>query len=229
MNEIVLAAGAAFWFGFLTSVSPCLLATNVAAISFLARRMSSLRHVLLSCLAYIAGQALAFVLLAMCIVTSLLSAPLLSHWLQKYMFRMLGPILILCALFLLELVSVQFGSGKLKEWAHKRSNTGGFWIAAVLGIVFAMSFCPTTAALFFFSLLPLAVANESSVFLPAMYALGVALPVMVFSLLIAMTAHRVAQVFAGVGRIERWARFATGGIFLAVGIYFTIAFTLGVF
>jgi len=51
---------------------------------------------------------------------------------------------------------------------------------------------------------------------------------MVFSLLIAMMAHKVAAVFAQVGRAERWARFATGGIFLAVGVYFTMAFTLGI-
>ncbi|MBX7255740.1 MAG: cytochrome c biogenesis protein CcdA [Candidatus Hydrogenedentes bacterium] len=227
MREFAFAIGAAFWFGFLTSISPCLLATNVAAISFLARRMNSLRHVLFSSLCYIVGQAAAFVILAMCLVNSLLSAPLVSHWLQKYMFRLLGPILILCALFLLELISVQFGSGRLKAWAHRHSNAGGFWIAALLGIVFAMSFCPTTAALFFFSLLPLAIANESALILPAAYAVGVALPVMLFSILIATMAHKVAAIFAQVGRAERWARYATGSIFLIVGIYFTLAFTLG--
>lgn len=226
MREFVFALGAAFWFGILTSISPCLLATNVAAISFLARRMGSLRHVLLSALCYIAGQAMAFVALAACLVNSLLSAPVVSLWLQKYMFRLLGPILIVCALFLLELITLQFGSGRLKAWAHRHANTGGFWIAAMLGIVFAMSFCPTTAALFFFSLLPLAIASESPLALPAAYALGVAMPVFAFSVLIATMAHRVASAFAQVGRGERWARLATGLVFLALGMYFTLAFTL---
>lgn len=229
MRDTALAASGAFWLGILTSISPCLLATNVAAIAFLARRVDSPRFVLISSLFYIAGQALAFVLLAMALVSSLLSVPLASHWLQKYMFRLLGPILILCALFLLDLLSVQLGTGRLKAWAQGRARTGGFWVAAVLGIVFAMSFCPTTAALFFGILLPLAIAHESSVFLPLVYALGVALPVMAFSLLIAFSVHRVARVFARVARVERWARSVTGGIFLAVGLYFTLAFTLELF
>ena len=226
MSQTLLASGAAFWFGILTSISPCLLATNVTAISFLARRVDNPRYVLISCACYIAGQAIAFVLLAMVIVTSLMSMEVVSHWLQKYMFRLLGPILILCALFLLDLLSVQIGSGRMKAWVQARANTGGFWIAALLGIIFAMSFCPTTAALFFGSLLPLAVANESSVFLPMVYAFGVALPVMVFSVLIAVTAHRVAYVFSKLRGVEVWARHATGGIFLIVGLYFTVVYTL---
>lgn len=228
MTEWGLAAGAAFWLGVLTSISPCLLATNVTAITFIARRIDKPKYVVLSGLFYTAGQALAFVLLAMTIVTSLVSVPILSHWLQKYMFRLLGPILILAAMFLLELLEVQFGGNRLKQWVQGRAETGGLWIAALLGIVFAMSFCPTTAALFFGSLIPLAIAHESPIFLPLMFAVGVALPVLAFGLLIALAAHKVGPVFAQIGRAERWARYGTGGIFLAVGLYFTLAFTIGV-
>ncbi len=115
----------------------------------------------------------------------------------------------------------------MKAGVQERANAGGFWVAALLGIIFAMAFCPTTAALFFGSLLPLAITHESGVFLPTVYAIGVALPVMSFSLIIALTAHRLAYVFTRVGKVERWARFGTGAIFLAVGIYFTVAYTLG--
>ena len=229
MSDMVLSAGAAFWLGILTSISPCLLATNVAAISFLARRVDRVRYVLISSLCYIAGQAIAFVLLAATLITSVLSVPLVAHLLQKYMFRLLGPVLILCALFLFEMISVQLGSGRLKAWAQGRANGGGFGVAALLGLVFAMSFCPTTAALFFGSLLPLATAHQSEVFLPLVYALGVALTVMVFSLLTAFMAQQVANVFAHVGRAERWARQGTGAIFLVVGLYFTLRYTLELF
>lgn len=228
MTELGLAAGGAFWLGVLTAISPCLMATNVTAISFIARRVTRPKYVVLSGLFYTAGQALAFVLLAMLLVTSLLSVPLVSHWLQKYMFRLLGPILILAAVFLLELIDVQFGSGRMKAWVQGRAETGGLWVAALLGIVFAMSFCPTTAALFFGSLIPLAIAHESSVFLPLMFAVGAALPVLAFGLIIALAAHRVGRVFERMGRIEFWARRATGGIFLVVGLWFTLAFTIDV-
>lgn len=226
MSEFALAAGGAFWLGILTAISPCLMAANVTAITFIARRVDRPKYVLLSGLFYTAGQALAYVLLSMVLVTSLLSVPLVSQWLQKYMLQLLGPILILTAMFLFELLDLQFGAGKLKQHAQKRAETGGLWVAAMLGIVFAMTFCPTTAALFFGSLIPLAVTHESSVLLPLCYAAGVALPVLGFALLIALAANKVGHVFRSVGRGERWARYATGAVFLAVGFYFTLAYTI---
>jgi cytochrome c biogenesis protein CcdA len=221
------ATAQAFWLGFLTSISPCLLATNIAAISFLARRVDKPRLVFLSGLCYLVGQAVAFVLLAMLLVEGLLSVPLVSHWLQKYMFRLLGPLMILCAMLLLELISVQLGRGKLKAWAQEHTRAGGYWAAALLGIVFAMSFCPTTAALFFGGLLPLSIERESSLYLPFVYAMGVALPVLVFSTIVATAAHKVGVVYAKVAAMERPARYITGCIFLVVGIWFTVAFTFG--
>ena len=228
MSQWLLSAGGAFWLGILTSISPCLLATNVTAISFLARKVDKPRFVLLSSGCYMLGQAAAFVLLAMLLVGSLVSTPVLSHWLQKYMYGLLGPMLIIVAMFLLELLEVNFGRGRLKQWVQRRGGNGGLWAAALLGIVFAMSFCPTTAALFFGTLIPLAVAQHSSVFLPLMYALGVALPVLVLSVLVALAAHKVGRAFQRISQVEWWARRATGIVFLVVGLYFTLAFTLGV-
>lgn len=226
MSDHSFPTMAAFWFGVLTSISPCLLATNVAAISFLARRVAHPRFVLLSCAFYIAGQALAFVALAAILLTSVLSVPVVALLLQKYMFRLLGPMMLVCAVFLLELLSIELGSGRLKAWVQSRAGDAGLWTAALFGIVFAMSFCPTTAALFFGSLLPLAVVEHSTIVLPAAYALGVAFPVLVFSVVLALAAHRLARMYESVGRVERWARWGTGGVFLLVGIYFTLAYTL---
>ena len=228
MIATLWATGAAVWLGLLTSISPCLLATNVAAVSYLARRVDRPRLVLLSCACYIAGQALAFVLLALLLITSVLSAPPVSHALQKYLFRLLGPLLIVCAVLLLEWVTPPLPRGRLKAWAQQHATQGGLWVAAFLGIVFAMSFCPTTAALFFGSLLPLALQHESAFFLPLAYAVGVALPVIGFSLLIALAAHRVAPAFHRAARVDSVARQATGYIFLAIGLYFTLAYTLQV-
>lgn len=228
MTDYTLAIGAAFWLGFLTAISPCLMATNVAAITFIARKVNDTRYALLSGLFYIAGQALAYIVMSMLLVSSILSVPSVSLWLQSYMLRLLGPILIITALFLLELLTWQLGKGWLKEKAQQRAAQGGLWVASLLGIVFAMSFCPTTAALFFGSLIPLAVAHESSVVLPLSYALGVAVPVLIFALLIVFAAHRVGQVFKRIQRAERWARFVTGSVFLLIGLYFTLAYTLDV-
>lgn len=228
MTAGVLVWAEVFWYGVLTAVSPCLMATTVAAITFIARRVDKPKYVLASGLFYVGGQAAAYVVMSALLVTSLLSVPVVSQWLRTYLLDFMGPILILTGMFLLELISMQFGKGRLKEVAQKRAETGGMWVAALLGILFAMSFCPTTAALFFGRLIPRAVEFESPVFLPLLYAAGVAVPVLIFALLIALAANKVAKVFEQVGRVERWARYATGGLFLFVGVYFTLAYTLGV-
>ena len=139
---------------------------------------------------------------------------------------MLGPILILTAMFLLELVSFNVRGGTFKDEVQQKAATGGAWISALLGIVFAMSFCPTTAAWFFGNLIPLAIRHQSPIYLPLMYALGVALPVCGLALLIVFAANRVGDVFRNVQRGERWTRFGVGSIILAIGVYFTLRFTL---
>jgi cytochrome c-type biogenesis protein len=226
VNASAVELALAWWFGLLTAISPCLLATNVTAIAFIARRVTRPRYVLLSGLFYTFGQALAFVLLSVAILAGLLSVPSVAYWLQKYLFRLLGPLLIVCALFLFQWLTPHWGTGRLKAWAQQWAGAGGLWAAALLGIVFAMSFCPTTAALFFGSMLPLAFARESPVLIPLAYALGVALPVLSLSVMIALAAHRIGQMFTRIGNFEHYARNATGLLFLGVGLYFTLAYTL---
>ena len=228
MSDYTLAMAIAFWLGILTAISPCLMATNVAAITFIARKIDNTRYALISGLFYIFGQALAYIIMSALLVSSLLSVPSVSLWLQTYMLRLLGPILIITALFLLQLLAFHIGKGVLKEKAQKRAEQGGLWVSSLLGIVFAMSFCPTTAALFFGSLIPLAVTHESSIFLPLMYALGVAVPVLIFALLIMLATHRVSKAFKSIQSIEKYARNITGGVFLLIGIYFTLAYTLDI-
>jgi len=119
------ALGGACWLGILTSISPCLLATNVTAIGFISRRLDQPRLVALSGTCYMAGQALGFIVLAALITGSIASVPLLSHGLQKYMFRLLGPIMLVTGLLLLEFIKIEFGRGRLKGWAQRFGEGGG--------------------------------------------------------------------------------------------------------
>jgi cytochrome c-type biogenesis protein len=98
----------------------------------------------------------------------------------------------------------------------------GVWGAGLLGILFALSFCPTSAALFFGSLLPLAVDTGSGLLLPALYGLGTALPVVFFAFVIASGANRLGKAFEKVTQLELWARRVTGGLFIGIGIWFTL-------
>ncbi len=228
MNEYALAIASAFWLGVLTSISPCPLATNVAAMSFVGRRVGSPRRVFLAGTLYTAGRALTYGLLGVVLVSSLLSAPWLSNLLQKYMNLALGPLLILVGMVLLEMITFNVGNGGIGDSLRKKMEHMGFWGAGLMGIVFALSFCPTSAALFFGSLLPLALKQESGLALPTIYGIATGLPVLLFAVLIAMGAKKVGKAYDRILAFEHWARKITGGIFIAVGIYYCLTLVFGV-
>jgi cytochrome c biogenesis protein CcdA len=165
--------------------------------------------------------------LAVVLVKSLSAMPVVSHWLQKYMNRLLGPVLILVAMVLLDLLSFSVSSGGIAQWCHKRASELGLVGALLLGMLFALSFCPVSAALFFATLIPLSVKHSSAVLLPTIYGIGTALPVLIFALLLTAGADLMARAFQRVTQFELWARRITGIVFLAIGIYFTFAYTLG--
>jgi cytochrome c biogenesis protein CcdA len=228
MTEFIVGVGSALWLGILTSISPCPLATNIAAISYIGRKVGSSRQVFLTGLLYTIGRTLAYLGLAFVLVASVLSVPQISLFLQKYMHLVLGPLLIVVGMFLLGLIELNMGGGGMGEGLQKRVDALGVWGALLLGIVFALTFCPTSAALFFGSLVPLSLKVNSSVTLPAIYGVGTALPVMVFAVLLATSAQSVGRAYNVLAKIEWWARMLTGGIFILVGIYFSLKYVFQV-
>jgi cytochrome c biogenesis protein CcdA len=229
MGEYTLGVASALWLGVLTSISPCPLATNIAAISYIGRRVGKPRQVFLTGLIYTLGRTLVYLTLGVVLVAGLLSVPWLSMFLQKYMNKLLGPILIVVAMFLLELIQVNVSGAGVSDKMQKRVDTMGMWGAGLLGVVFALAFCPVSAALFFLTLIPLSVKVNSSVMLPSVYGAGTALPVIVFAVLIALSAQSVGKAFNAMTKIEWWARRITGVLFLVVGIYYSLRFIFDVF
>lgn len=225
MEDPFLLLGSALWLGVLTSISPCPLATNIAAISFISRNLEKTRQVFWAGLLYTAGRTLTYLVLGIVLVTSMLSIPLLSMWLQDYMYKLLGPILIVAGMFLLELLQVNIPGGKLGQWAQGRVESWGQGGAFLLGIIFALSFCPVSAALFFGSLIPLALNAGSGVLLPSVYGVGTALPVFAFALLIVAGARSVGRAFGVVSRIEPRMRQFTGLLFIGIGIYYSLRYS----
>jgi len=227
LPEALISAGSAVWLGILTSISPCPLATNVAAISYLGRRVDNPRYVLGGGLLYTVGRTAAYVALGFVCVTGLLSMPEVSRFLQRHMNRILGPVLIVAGVLLLEVIRpVLPGLGRRGERLRQRLETKGVWGAVPLGALFALSFCPVSAALFFGSLIPLAVRFDSPVLFPSLYGAGTALPVVGFAVLVAFGARFVAKAFNRLAVVERWARRLTGLVFVGVGIYMTVIYTL---
>ena len=220
MTEFLLAVVSAFWLGILTSISPCPLATNIAAISFVSRRVASPFQVFLSGLLYTAGRTLSYLVLAVLLVSSLLLAPGVSHLLQKYMNKALGPLLILVGMVLLELIQIKFSGSGVSEKMQKRVEAMGIWASLPLGAVFALSFCPISAGFFFGGLITLALQHKSGFIIPAAYGIATGLPVLVFAVLIALGANRLGQAYDKLVAFEKWARRITGVIFICVGIYY---------
>ena len=228
MGDMLLSVGSAIWLGVLTSISPCPLATNIAAISFIGRRVGRPRAAVATGLLYTLGRTVAYVVLAALLVFGALSSPTVSDLLLKHMNKFLGPLFILVGMVLVGLIQINTRGSGLGERIGKRVETWGTWAGLPLGIVFALSFCPGSAALYFGGLIPLAVKHQSAVMLPTLYGIGTALPVLVFAILIVVSTHAVALVFDRVTQFEFWARRITGVLFIGIGIYFCLAFVFRV-
>lgn len=228
-GEWVFVMWSAFWLGILTSISPCTLAMNILAISFIGRRVGNPRAVLVAGVLYTLGRSLAYVAVAAILVASVLSVPTVADWLQKYMNKLLGPILILVGMLLLEMFKINVATTGMSERLGKRVEGWGVWGGFALGVVFALSFCPGNAGLYFLGLIPLSVKHSSSVLLPSLFGIGTALPVFAFAFLIVLGTQAVGRAFERITQFERWARYVTGVIFIGIGIYFTLAFIFRVF
>lgn len=228
MESFWIGISTAMWLGLLTSISPCPLATNIAAISYIGKQVDQPRRVFAAGLFYTIGRALTYVLVGALVVASLLSAPVASTWLQVYLNKLLGPVLIIVGMFLLELLKApSFGSSGSTA-LQARLATKGLWGAGALGMLFALSFCPTSAALFFGSLVPLSLKWQSSIVLPTIYGIGTAVPVFAFALVVVAGARSVDRLFRRISSLELWARRITGTIFIAVGIYLSAVYVFGV-
>ncbi len=223
MEGIIFSLLSALWLGILTSISPCPLASNIAAVSYILKRVDHTSYVLTSGILYTLGRVIGYTGLGILITTSLLSIPQTSYFLQNYMNKILGPILIIAGFFLLGIFQFTFPGFSSSDKLVSRFKNLGALGNVPLGILFALSFCPISAALFFGSLIPLALKNSSSIILPAIYGIGTGLPVLAFAILIAMGIKNIGKVFKRVTLFEHWARRVIGIIFILVGIYYILA------
>lgn len=222
MDSQWLSIGSALWLGILTSISPCPLATNLAAISYIGRDSGQTRMVVLSGLLYTLGRVIAYTALAALVVASILSAPGTAVWLQRNINLFLGPLLVLVGMALVGLIELPLPSGAMLSGYRERIQKLGLAGAGLLGLLFALSFCPVSAGLFFGSLIPLAIAKQSPFLLPVVYGIGTGVPVLGFAFVLAFGAKSVGMAFQRVSNVDRWLRPATGLVILSVGVYLTL-------
>lgn len=225
MDSFFLLATSALWLGILTSISPCPFATNVAAVAYVGRQVGRRRAVLAAGVLYTAGRTLSYTVLGAGAVWSLMSMVSVSSFLQGAFHKALGPLLIVVGLMLLGVLRLEFGGKGISEKLKNRVESYGIWGALALGVIFALSFCPVSAGLFFGSLVPMAAQHSSPILFPLLFGIGTALPVLLFALLLAFGAQWLGTAIGRVQTFERWARWLTAGIFILVGLYETLSVT----
>lgn len=222
----VLTALSALWLGVLASVSPCPLAANLAAFSFIQKEGLSPRRVLLSGTLYSAGRTVTFAVAGVIVISGLTAIPEVSLFMQRHMNRLIGPILLIVGVFVLDLIEVR-GRKPLAERVSSGTLFRGAAGAFLMGILFALAICPVSAALFFGGLIPLAAEKGSRVVLPALFGLGSGLPVTALSFIFSMGARAVSRSMGAVYNLQKIIQAASGVILILIGLYFSLTSTFG--
>ncbi len=226
MEKFFLDFWIALWLGITTSISPCPLATNIAAISYVGRRAGTVRGIITAGLLYTLGRMISYLAVGFIVTKSLLSIPQLSMFLQTHMNQIIGPLLIVVGLVLFGFIDFSTGGGGFTEKLKAKVDKAGVWGALILGLLFALTFCPVSAALFFGSLIPIAVRHSSTFIIPSIYGIGTAVPVLVFAIIMAFSVRAVGKVFSKITSIEIWIRRIMALVFIGAGVYMTLVHTL---
>lgn len=210
----------AFLLGILTSISPCPLATNITAIAYISKEIKTVKNTLLNGLFYTIGRGISYTVLATLIYFGLSSFQISSIF-QGWGDKILGPVLIIIGLIMLGVIKINLGVKnekieKLKRWLAGKGYIGSF----LLGILFALAFCPYSGVLFFGILIPLILSSSFGLLLAPLFALGTGLPVIIFSFFIAFGMQKIGRAFHIVQKIEKSMRYLVASIFMIAGLYY---------
>ena len=212
---------AAFSLGLLTAISPCPLATNIAAIAYISRDVTNRRYAVTSSVLYTLGRMVAYSVLGFLIIRASLEIPGVAMFLQDTGEKVLGPILIAVGIVLLNVHRLRFiaGGSGMSSLGSKVSRWGTVG-AFLLGIVFALAFCPYSAVLYFGTLIPLSLESTGGIALPAVFAVGTGIPVLIFGISISFGITRVSSWFEKITRAQKIIRIVTSWVLIGIGIYY---------
>jgi len=214
---------AAFFIGLMTAISPCPLATNITAIAYASKRIDNSKHTLWVGFLYTLGRMFTYVVIASLVVWVGINTQAIALFLQKYGEIILGPFLIIIGILMLDLIKFNFSQkndklGALKEKLASKGLIGAF----LLGVVFALVFCPFSAVLFFGMLIPLAIQAGDGFVIPAVFAFATGLPVILSSFILVKSVNKLGAIMNKVQAFELWMRKIIAVIFILVGIYYTM-------
>lgn len=204
------------WLGILTSISPCPLATNIAAVSFIGKRFDNPWYVLLNGFIYTLGRTLFYLVLGLSLAAAMQNIPVISQFLQTKMMFVLAPAMIVIGIIILNILPVKLPKWQMGQKSVENLATYGLIGSFLLGMLFASALCAVSAALFFSNL----ISSNGSFIGMLMYGIGTGLPVMAFAFVLAFSVNRIGAVYKTTATLEKYARTFTAVLFIGVGIYY---------
>ena len=206
--------------GLMTAISPCPLATNITAVGFISKDIGNRNRVFINGLLYTLGRAISYTTIALVIYLGADQFKF-SGIFQRYGEKILGPLLILIGLLMLNVIKMKFPgvSGLTSKMENK--SKWGYFDSMLLGIIFALAFCPYSGVLYFGMLVPLTVSSASGLYLPLVFAIATGIPVIIFAWLLAYSVGSIGGVYNKLKSIEIWFRRLIAVLFIAVGIYYS--------
>lgn len=214
----------AFLLGLMTAISPCPLATNITAIGFISKDLENRRKIFYNGLWYTLGRAISYTSIGVILYFGA-SKFQVARLFQSNGEKFLGPLLIIVGILMLDFIRINFpGMGKLSSSMEKPGRKNNWWSALILGIVFALAFCPYSGVLYFGMLIPLTISSTAGLFLPFVFAVATGLPVIIVAYLLAFSISSIGGFYNKVKIFEKWFRRVVSVIFILVGIYYVYIF-----
>lgn len=212
----------AFLLGLLTALSPCPLATNIAAIGFIGKDMENRKRIFRNGLLYTLGRILSYTLLGIVLIMILKEGSSMFG-IQKAIGTWgelaIGPLLLIIGLFMLwgdKLNLPKFGfNGQAEGLARK-----GGWGALLIGILFALAFCPTSGVFYFGMLIPMSATATAGYLLPAVFAIATAIPVLAVAWILAFSVQQMGRFYGQMKVVQKWMNLIVGWIFIVIGLYY---------
>lgn len=207
--------------GLMTAISPCPLATNITAIGYIGKDLGSRNRIFINGLVYTAGRAISYFGIALILFFGA-SQFKISGFFQLYGEKIIGPVLVLIGIFMLGVFRMNFGFlGKLTD-RYEKKGVHGYWDVLLLGMLFALAFCPYSGVLYFGMLIPMTLGSPSGLLLPVAFAIATGLPVILFAWLLAYSVSGVGTLYNRLRIFEVWFRRVIAVVFIGVGIYYII-------
>ncbi|MCB0653246.1 MAG: sulfite exporter TauE/SafE family protein [Saprospiraceae bacterium] len=214
----------AFILGLMTAISPCPLATNITATAYISKNISNPKKVFLSGILYALGRAFSYTMIGLILYLGA-SKFHIARFLNQNGEKFLGPLLILIGLIMLNVIRLNFfGKSDFQEKLSEKFKDKGLLGAFLIGVVFALAFCPYSGALFFGVLIPMTIASIKGLYLPLVFALGTGLPVIIFTYLLAYAAGKIGAFYTRISKVEKVMRKVAGVVFILSGLYYVSIF-----